>query len=197
MQNGRGLPPAVNTTLTNYTVKVGRVSGTTVSVDPFIGYRLQPRSTSGTPEADVRISGWTTTSGTFTDGTAYQLRKPTYSFLNVTPTHYSARITPQLVGMGHHQVVPAEANGACRAHARRQRSAQKTAAARHPHGRHFDVDDRVLAQHGVHRREVNSAEFTRLHSTSSNAAPRSFTAATCSSTTRCSPSVGRRESTRR
>ncbi|MFY0566021.1 di-heme oxidoredictase family protein [Archangium lansingense] len=106
VQNGRGLPPAVNTTLTNYTVKVGRVSGTTVSVDPFIGYRLQPRSTSGTPEADVRISGWTTTSGTFTDGTAYQLRKPTYSFLNVTPTHYSARITPQLVGMGLLEAVP-------------------------------------------------------------------------------------------
>ncbi|WNG55366.1 c-type cytochrome [Archangium gephyra] len=105
-QNGRGLPPAVNTSLANYTVKVGRVSGTTVTADPSLGFRIQPRSTSGTPEGDVRISGWTTTSGTFTDGTAYQLRKPTYSFLNVTPTNYSARITPQLVGMGLLEAVP-------------------------------------------------------------------------------------------
>ncbi|WP_375771293.1 di-heme oxidoredictase family protein [Archangium gephyra] len=106
VQNGRGLPPAVNTTLGNYTVKVGRISGTTVTSDPFLGSRIQPRSTSGTPEGDVRIASWTTTSGTFTDGTAWQLRKPNYSFLNVTPTNYSARITPQLVGMGLLEAVP-------------------------------------------------------------------------------------------
>jgi CxxC motif-containing protein (DUF1111 family) len=110
VQNGRGLPPAVNTSLSNYTVKVGRVSSTgAVSADPFLGYRIQPRSTSGTPEGDVRIASWTTTSGTFTDGTPYQLRKPTYSFLNVTPTNYSARITPQLVGMGLLEAVPESA----------------------------------------------------------------------------------------
>jgi CxxC motif-containing protein (DUF1111 family) len=106
VQNGRGLPPAVNTTLTNYVVKVGTSTG---GPDPFLGTRLQPRRTSGTPEGDVRISGWTLTNGTFADGTPYQLRRPTYSFLNVTPTNYSARVTPQLVGMGLLEAIPESA----------------------------------------------------------------------------------------
>ncbi|WP_164020169.1 di-heme oxidoredictase family protein [Pyxidicoccus trucidator] len=106
VQNGRGLPPAVNTTLGNYVVKVSNSSG---GKDAFLGYRLQPRRTSGTPEADVRISGWTLSSGTFSDGTGYQLRKPTYSFVNVTPTNYSARVTPQLVGLGLLEAVPESA----------------------------------------------------------------------------------------
>ncbi|RKG99866.1 thiol oxidoreductase [Corallococcus sp. CA053C] len=106
-QNGRGLPPTTtNTTLTNYVVKVGKVNGSTVTVDPALGFRLQSRAVSGTPEADVRISGWTTTGGNLADGTAYQLRKPTYGFVNVTPTNFSARITPQLIGMGLLEAVP-------------------------------------------------------------------------------------------
>lgn len=106
-QNGRGLPPTTtNTTLDNYVVKVGKVNGTTVTVDPALGFRLQPRAVSGTPEADVRIASWTTTGGTLRDGTAYQLRKPNYSFLNVTPTNFSPRITPQLIGMGLLEAVP-------------------------------------------------------------------------------------------
>ncbi|PTL83865.1 di-heme oxidoredictase family protein [Vitiosangium sp. GDMCC 1.1324] len=107
--NGRGLPPAVNTTLSNFVVKVGRVNGSTVTADPQLGSRLQPRSTSGTPEADVRISQWTETAGKFSDGASYSLRKPAYSFLNVIPTNYSARITPQLVGMGLLEAVPESA----------------------------------------------------------------------------------------
>ncbi|ADO73975.1 di-heme oxidoredictase family protein [Stigmatella aurantiaca] len=104
VQNGRGLPPATtNTTLSNYVVKVGTANG---SADAKIGFKLQPRRTSGTPESDIRISSWTTSSGTFKDGTGYSLRKPVYSFLNYTPTNYSARITPQLVGMGLLEAVP-------------------------------------------------------------------------------------------
>ncbi len=110
VNNGRGLPPATtNTTLTNMVVKVGRVSGTTATPDPQLGSKLQPRSTSGTPEADVRISSWTVTNGQFADGTTYQLRKPNYSFLNVIPTAHSARISPQLVGMGLLEAVPESA----------------------------------------------------------------------------------------
>ncbi|NOK19071.1 di-heme oxidoreductase family protein [Corallococcus carmarthensis] len=107
-QNGRGLPPTTtNTTLDNYVVKVGKVNGSTVTVDPALGFRLQPRAVTGTPEADVRIGSWTTTaSGTLNGGTAYSLRKPNYSFLNVTPTNFSPRITPQLIGMGLLEAVP-------------------------------------------------------------------------------------------
>jgi CxxC motif-containing protein (DUF1111 family) len=106
VNNGRGLPPATNTTLSNIVVKVGKVNGTTVTPDPQLGSKLQPRSVSGTPEADVRISSWTASSGQYGDGSAYQLRKPVYSFLNVIPIAYSARITPQLVGIGLLEAVP-------------------------------------------------------------------------------------------
>ncbi|MFP2926396.1 di-heme oxidoredictase family protein [Pyxidicoccus sp. 3LG] len=106
VQNGRGLPPAVNASLTNYVVKVGNSSG---GPDASLGTRLQPRRTSGTPEADVRITGWTLTNGNFSDGTAYQLRRPTYGFTNVIPTNHSARATPQLVGLGLLEAVPESA----------------------------------------------------------------------------------------
>ncbi|MDY7229323.1 di-heme oxidoredictase family protein [Hyalangium rubrum] len=104
VNNGRGLPPTTtNTTLGNFVVRVGQANG---NPDPQLGSKLQPRSTSGTPEADVRIGSWTTTNGQFGDGTTYQLRKPVYSFLNVIPAAHSARITPQLVGMGLLEAVP-------------------------------------------------------------------------------------------
>ncbi|WNG49433.1 c-type cytochrome [Archangium minus] len=104
--NGRGLPPAINTTLNNMVVKVGQANG---AADPQLGAKLQPFRTSGTAEADVRISRWDESSGQFSDGTTYQLRKPAYSFLNVIPTHYSARATPQLVGLGLLEAVPESA----------------------------------------------------------------------------------------
>ncbi|HYH97649.1 di-heme oxidoredictase family protein [Hyalangium sp.] len=83
-----------------YVVRVGQVSGTTVTAHPQLGFVLQPQITSGSPEGNVSISGWTTTNGTFGDGTAFQLRRPTYAFTGVVPSNYSARISPQLVGMG-------------------------------------------------------------------------------------------------
>ncbi|QRK08295.1 c-type cytochrome [Archangium violaceum] len=104
--NGRGLPPAINTTLNNMVVKVGQSNG---AADPQLGAKLQPFSTSGTREADARITRWDESSGQFSDGTTYRLRKPAYSFLNVIPTHYSARATPQLVGLGLLEAVPESA----------------------------------------------------------------------------------------
>ncbi|ADO74655.1 di-heme oxidoredictase family protein [Stigmatella aurantiaca] len=83
-----------------YTVKVGQVSGTTVTAHPQLGWILQPQSTSGSAEGAVRISSWTATSGTFGDGTAYQLRRPNYTFTGPVPANHSARIAPPLVGLG-------------------------------------------------------------------------------------------------
>ncbi|MDY7230358.1 di-heme oxidoredictase family protein [Hyalangium rubrum] len=83
-----------------YVVRVGQVSGSTVTAHPQLGFVIQPQTTSGSPEGNVTISGWTTTSGTYGDGTAYQLRRPTYSFTGAVPANYSARISSPLVGMG-------------------------------------------------------------------------------------------------
>ena len=94
-KNGRGLPPATGSVLSNYVVKVGDADG---YQDPKLGYVLQPQSTGSAAEGNVTLSGWTESNG---------LRSPTYSFAGgPVPTHYSARITPQLIGMGLLEAIP-------------------------------------------------------------------------------------------
>jgi CxxC motif-containing protein (DUF1111 family) len=86
--NGRALPPATGATLDKYVVKVGDASG---NPDPALGSVLQPVNSGGTAEATVSIGSWTETGG---------LRKPSYTFKGATPAAHSARVSPQLVGMG-------------------------------------------------------------------------------------------------
>lgn len=87
-RNGRALPPATGTPLRRYVVRVGNEVG---DPDPFRGSVLQPLSTSGSGEDSISISSWTESDG---------LRSPNYSFTPSSPVAYSARIAPQLVGMG-------------------------------------------------------------------------------------------------
>ncbi len=100
VRNGRGLPAATGTTITNMAIKVGELSGDTVVVHPRLGSALQPFSTTGAPEASAQIRTWTTQNGSFADGTPYQLRRPAYAGTGPIPTRYSMRSTPQLVGLG-------------------------------------------------------------------------------------------------
>jgi CxxC motif-containing protein (DUF1111 family) len=98
VNNGRALPAEIGMPLTKWVFKVGNdVSGTT---HPTLGHVLQPQSTSGPNEGNVSIASYTTTSGQYGDATPYSLRKPNYSFSGTTPTFFSARIAPQLVGLG-------------------------------------------------------------------------------------------------
>lgn len=84
--NGRALPPAAGKPLDQYVVKVGAADG---SAHPLLGSVLQPR---GGGEGSVAISGWTEADG---------LRRPHYAFTGgPVPPQYSARVSPQLVGMG-------------------------------------------------------------------------------------------------
>ena len=81
-----------------YVIKVGAdANGSSL---PSLGKVLQPLITSGSPEAGVSLSSWTTINGTYGDGSTYALRSPNFTFTGVTPPFYSARISPQLVGMG-------------------------------------------------------------------------------------------------
>lgn len=86
--NGRALPPAVGQPLLQHVVRVGDAFG---NPDPFLGSVLQPLTTGGTPEGGVTLSGWSEANG---------LRSPVYAFTGNVPTHFGARIAPQLVGMG-------------------------------------------------------------------------------------------------
>ncbi len=92
-QNSRAVPPATGTALNKYVFKVGTESG---AADPMLGEVLQPSDSKGEPS--VSISGWTEEGG---------LRKPTFAFAGGNaPTHYSPRISPQIVGMGLLEAIP-------------------------------------------------------------------------------------------
>lgn len=87
-KNGRALPPAVGQPLDQYVVRVGDAAG---APDPRVGAVLQPQTTTGATEGSVTLSSWTEVEG---------LRSPNYAFGGHVPSHFGARIAPQLVGMG-------------------------------------------------------------------------------------------------
>ena len=70
------------------------------SPHPTLGSVFQPQSTSGPGEGSVAIASYTTTSGQYGDGSPYSLQKPNYAFQGANPVFFSARIAPQLVGLG-------------------------------------------------------------------------------------------------
>ena len=86
--NGRAISPAVGSLLNQYVFKVGDANG---NPHPMLGSVLQPLVTGGSSEGSVSLAGWTNVGG---------LRTPNYQFSGPVPTHFSARIAPQLVGMG-------------------------------------------------------------------------------------------------
>lgn len=91
VRNGRALVADVGGALDKWVFKVADASG---APDPLRGSVLQPHKTgAGLPsEGNVTLGPWTQLpSG---------LRSPNYVFSNGTPARFSARIAPQLVGMG-------------------------------------------------------------------------------------------------
>jgi CxxC motif-containing protein (DUF1111 family) len=80
--------------LSQYLVKVGDANG---DPHPWIGRVFQSRAVSGEPEGVVRLSHWEETEG---------LRHPVFSFAGIEPEQVSARIAPQLVGMGLLEAIP-------------------------------------------------------------------------------------------
>jgi CxxC motif-containing protein (DUF1111 family) len=98
VNNGRALPPAMGAAMLQSVVKMGRDAKGTAH--PKLGGSLQPQSQQGEPETKLSLSGYTTVAGKFTDGTRYALQKPQYAFAGEAPSHFSVRLTPQLVGMG-------------------------------------------------------------------------------------------------
>lgn len=98
VRNGRAAPVAIGESLDKWVFKVGDDNG---NADPLIGHVLQPQNlgidntTQG--EGDVSLASWTENNG---------LRSPNYQFTNGKPAQFSARIAPQLVGMGLLEAIP-------------------------------------------------------------------------------------------
>jgi CxxC motif-containing protein (DUF1111 family)/beta-glucanase (GH16 family) len=97
-RNGRASPEAEGVALDKWVFKVGDANG---NPDPNIGRVLQPNNvgidneTAG--EGNVSIAFWTEVDG---------LRSPSYQFDRTTPAKFSARIAPQLVGLGLLEAIP-------------------------------------------------------------------------------------------
>lgn len=96
VRNGKALVEDVGGSLDKWVFKVGDENG---NPDSLIGQVLQPQQTSnGTPEGNVTLGPWTNHEN--------GLRSPNYVFSERTPAQFSARIAPQLVGLGLLEAVP-------------------------------------------------------------------------------------------
>ena len=98
VNNGRAMPPAVGVPLSKYAVHVG--SDAKGTPHPKLGSMLQTQAVTGQPEGSIAIANWAVTKGTYGDGTAYELHKPVYKFAGPTPSFFSVRIAPPLIGQG-------------------------------------------------------------------------------------------------
>ncbi|KJZ03426.1 di-heme oxidoredictase family protein [Pseudoalteromonas piscicida] len=101
VRNGRAAPPAIGGSLAKWVFKVADINSNT---HPLLGNVLQPKNTGidteTQGEGDVTIASWTENNG---------LRSPNYQFNKTTPARYSARIAPQLVGLGLLEAIPESA----------------------------------------------------------------------------------------
>ena len=96
--NGRSFAPPVGGQMLQSVVLVG--SDSCGTEHPVLGSVLQPRSTSGAPEASASIANYSFSDGQYADGTAYQLRRPNYQFTGVVPENFSVRTAAPLIGLG-------------------------------------------------------------------------------------------------
>ncbi|HMI83185.1 MAG TPA: di-heme oxidoredictase family protein [Polyangiaceae bacterium] len=95
-RNGRAPVADIGVPLTKWVFKVAAADG---GKDPLIGSVLQPSGINGSPgEGTVSIGKWVTN--------AEGLRSPEYAFAKQKPALFSARIAPQLVGLGLLEAVP-------------------------------------------------------------------------------------------
>jgi len=94
-RNGRAAPADNGVPLDKWVFKIGDINGESESAR---GNVLQPsRTTGASDEGTVAIASWTDVDG---------LRSPNYQFSGDTPARFSARIAPQLVGLGLLEAIP-------------------------------------------------------------------------------------------
>jgi CxxC motif-containing protein (DUF1111 family) len=98
-RNGRAPVAPIGESLVKWVFKVGDANG---NPSPTIGRVLQPQNVNGAAsgEGKVSIASFTETNG---------LRKPNFNFERGAPAQFSARIAPQLVGMGLLEAIPESA----------------------------------------------------------------------------------------
>lgn len=98
-RNGRANVAPIGEPLLKWVFKVGDANG---NPSPTLGRVLQPLNVNGAAsgEGKVSIASFTETNG---------LRKPNFDFERGAPAQFSARVAPQLVGMGLLEAIPESA----------------------------------------------------------------------------------------
>ena len=96
-RNGRAQVAEIGVPLDKWVFKVAAADG---SEDPFIGSVLQPYTVDANAksEGSVSIAQWLES--------ADKLRRPVFAFSGQKPAQFSARIAPQLVGLGLLEAIP-------------------------------------------------------------------------------------------
>jgi len=107
LRNGRGAPPADGAPLTTSLLRVSTPDG---APHPVYGDQIQPRAVPGVPaEGEVRLR-YTTIPGAFTDGTPYELLRPTVELAlalgDPGPLAHSVRVAPATIGGGFLEAIP-------------------------------------------------------------------------------------------
>jgi CxxC motif-containing protein (DUF1111 family) len=98
VRNGRAAPAPLGQPLTKWVFRVGDAQG---NPHPDLGRALQPQTVgNAASEGTVSIASWNHANG---------LRSPSYHFSGVVPPRFSARIAPQLVGIGLLEAIPESA----------------------------------------------------------------------------------------
>jgi CxxC motif-containing protein (DUF1111 family)/cytochrome c553 len=109
--NNRGVPPAAGMPFDSVVVKLsgmGKDANGGPTADPNYGKQLQNKAISGGAEGSATFS-YATVNGTFKDGTAYTLTKPSTQFMGLSagaPAGYSVRLARPLIGMGLLEAIP-------------------------------------------------------------------------------------------
>jgi len=109
--NNRGVAPAAGAPFDSIVVKIagtGKDANGGNLADPNYGKQLQNHAIGGTAEGSASFT-YATVDGTFGDGSAYTLTKPTAAFSGMTagaPANYSVRLARPLIGMGLLEAIP-------------------------------------------------------------------------------------------
>jgi CxxC motif-containing protein (DUF1111 family) len=96
-KNARALPVSPGQPLDKWVFKVGDANG---KPDPRLGSVLQIASSAGAGEGTVSIGSYSSSNG---------LERPNFVFAGAAPARFSARISPQIVGMGLLEAIPESA----------------------------------------------------------------------------------------
>ncbi|MEQ8279169.1 MAG: di-heme oxidoredictase family protein [Deltaproteobacteria bacterium] len=111
VRDGRGQPPALGEPMETMLLRLSVSSG---EPEPTYGGQLQPYAVLGVPAEGTPVVAYETTDGTYGDGTAYTLQKPTFTIdaLGYGPLAddvlVSPRVAPVVYGLGLLEAVPAE-----------------------------------------------------------------------------------------